>query len=60
MTNADKIRQMSDEELLTCFLNICGCNFKERCFEYRACRDCLKAWLAEEADAIEDKEDERK
>lgn len=47
MTNADKVRQMTDDELLKCFLHFCGCNFrfKVRCFEYRSCSDCLKAWM---------------
>ena len=51
MTNADKVQQMTDEELLE-WLDKTGF----ACMPY----DRLRAWLAEEADYIENKEDEEK
>lgn len=53
MTYADKIRQMSDEELLE-FLygmpNACMDDDIERCDDYEDCQSCWRAWLGEEAD----------
>lgn len=57
MTNADKVRQMTDEELwywLDDLGNVCMCWYysvdRARCDNYKSCRDCWLDWLAEEAD----------
>lgn len=54
MTNADKVRQMTDKELWcwVCDLGIvCMCDYNPaRCKNYVKCRECWKDWLAEEAD----------
>lgn len=67
MTNADKVRQMTDEELwywLDDLGNVCMCGYysgdRARCDNYKSCRDCWLDWLAEEADDIENKEEEGK
>lgn len=53
MTNADKVRQMTDKELWRwlCDLGIvCMCDYNPaRCKNYVKCRECWKDWLAEEA-----------
>lgn len=53
MTNAERIRAMSDEGLLEWLDGLsCACvDYDiERCKGYVTCRECWKAWLAEEAD----------
>ena len=50
MTNADKIRQMSDEELLEFLYGIPNSCILERCDNYEDCLSCWQAWLGEEAD----------
>ncbi len=56
MTNAERIRQMGDEELLQ-FLygmpNACMDDGIERCDDYEDCRECWMAWLAEDADGAD-------
>ncbi len=63
MTNAERIRAMSDEELLE-WLEGLSCagmdDALERCKGYETCRECWKDWLAEDADDIENKEEEGK
>lgn len=56
MTNADKIRQMTDEELLEwldCMSCVCMDYALERCKDYVTCRECWKDWLAEDADGAD-------
>lgn len=54
-TNADRIREMSDEELakvLSTGTFICG-RLKDVCKDIPGCEECLQAWLrspAEESD----------
>lgn len=60
MTNAERIRLMNDEKLLDGM--ICACmrecdHDPARCKNYVDCLSCLRAWLAEEADDIENKEE---
>lgn len=61
MTNADKVRQMTDEELWNWldYLGIacmCGCYHDlARCKNYVKCRVCWMAWLAEDADGADKK-----
>ena len=59
MTNADKVRQMTDEELLEWLRMLkwldgltCACMDYDhwRCDDYEDCRTCWKDWLAEDAD----------
>jgi len=47
ITNADRIRSLSDEELAYCFAaNECGyCHLKEKCFSMEPIRDCEDMWL---------------
>lgn len=51
MTNADKIRQMTDEELLEWVVDkvdfVCMAYGTERCRKCESCRSCWKDWLAE-------------
>ena len=54
MTNSDKIRQMSDEELARWIMydNPCGGISEEKCHHYsgvEACIRCFCDWLKEEA-----------
>lgn len=58
MTNGDKIRQMTDEELaeiLMCPYDDCG-KMLENCEKFkdvnraRRCQECSKAWLKREAE----------
>ena len=56
MTNADRIRAMTDEELADCiYQDVLGvaCRIKqernESCSEYM-CRDCLLEWLKQPAE----------
>ena len=51
MTNADKLRQMTDEELYAFRFKSCpGENcVGQRCLKYsKRCKDCWLAWLKEE------------
>ena len=49
ITNADRIRSMTDEELAELFDNTCIENIGEvRCGSYRRCYDCMLNWLKEE------------
>lgn len=50
MTNADRIRAMSDEELAEAFAGKCLCDYipvhaTEHCDRYRKCKDCVIEWL---------------
>ena len=50
MTNGDKIRQMTDEELERCFryrLHAC-CRPEEFCGGRPSCERCWREWLQEE------------
>ena len=48
MTNADRIRAMSDEELAE-FLSCCGCPCPARdC--HASCKDCILDWLKQPAE----------
>lgn len=50
MTNGDKIRAMTDEELAICFLFNTGCA-KNKCKEFfEKCEECWKDWLQQEAE----------
>ena len=62
MTNADKVRQMTDEELLEWLCDVGACmvdNNSPHCGDNR-CRECWKDWLAEDADEIKPEEEEGK
>lgn len=63
MTNADKIRHMTDEELwnwLEDLGNVCMCGHDPaRCKKY-VCSVCWWEWLGEEADENKNKEEEGK
>lgn len=50
MTNADRIRAMTDEELATWIAYRQGCFERQdkRCSKYGTCRDCWFDWLKEE------------
>lgn len=68
MTNEDKIRQMTDEELLDWLDGLhldydilCMCDYDPaRCKNYVGCRECWKDWLAEEADENREKKDDKR
>ena len=48
-TNADRIREMSDEEIANLFDNTCIETMGEvRCGLYKSCYDCWLAWMKEE------------
>lgn len=58
MTNADKIRKMSNGELAELMTDnldvVCMCDYDPaRCKNYVDCRDCWMAWLGEEADGAD-------
>lgn len=64
MTNADKVRQMTDEELLEwlrmlkwldCMSCVCMDYALERCKDYVTCRECWKDWLADGSDGADKK-----
>ena len=62
MTNADKIRKMSDKELLEWvdgLSNACMDYDIERCDDYETCRECWKDWLAEEADRADGADEDK-
>lgn len=51
MTNADRIRSMTDEELaetVMCPFDIIGSN--KTCFYKRNCKECVLAWLQKESE----------
>lgn len=61
MTNAERIRQMTDEELLEWLCDVGACmvgNNSPHCGDNRCC-ECWKDWLADEADCS-DRADESK
>lgn len=46
MTNADRIRQMSDEELASWYVIKCTIMMKKDCQKpYKTCKDCILEWL---------------
>lgn len=51
MTNADRIRQMSDEELASWYVIKCTIMMKRDCPKpYKTCKDCILEWLQQEAE----------
>ena len=56
MTNADKIRAMTDEELVEAFMLRGLCNYiqlnsPEQCsMEHNSCRQCMLDWLKQEVE----------
>ena len=52
MTNADKIRNMTDEELLNFLPNLCTfIHPKENeCLKYGSCYKCVSVWLKQEVE----------
>ena len=48
MTNADKIRAMSDEELVK-KLGSSICELVEKCPLYTGCEECMLQWVKKEA-----------
>ena len=51
MTNADKIRSMTDEQLaefLADVMDCWNCPRYTRCTEVKGCANALKAWLQQE------------
>ena len=49
MTNADRIRSMTDEEIALFFNISCIDNLGSvRCDSYERCYDCMLEWLKEE------------
>lgn len=57
MTNGDKIRSMTDEELVAFFLlkiggdEVCPVdNFPQDCCKFIPCCECWKRWLKQEAE----------
>ncbi len=56
MTNAERIRAMSDEELLEWIEELdfaCMGDKIRRCKKYKRCCECWKDWLAEDADGVD-------
>ena len=60
MTNAERIRTMTEEELwvwLDDLGNVCVHGYYNgdhaRCKKYISCRECWKDWLVEEADGAD-------
>ena len=50
-TNADRIRQMSDEELASWYVIKCTIMMKRDCPKpYKTCKDCILEWLQQEAE----------
>lgn len=48
-TNADRIRQMSDEELASWYVIKCTIMMKKDCQKpYKTCKDCILEWLQKE------------
>lgn len=53
MTNADKIRNMSDEELAKWYVIKCEIMMHKTCMKpYETCSDCVLKWLQSTADEI--------
>ncbi len=51
MTNADRIRNMSDEELASWYVIKCEIMMGIKCQKpYKTCKDCIFAWLQSEAE----------
>lgn len=51
MTNADKIRNMSDEELASWYVIKCEIMMGIKCQKpYKTCKDCILEWLQAEAE----------
>lgn len=50
-TNADRIRNMSDEELASWYVIKCEIMMGIKCQKpYKTCKDCILQWLQSEAD----------
>ena len=50
MTNADRIRNMSDEELASWYVIKCEIMMGIKCQKpYKTCKDCILEWLQSEA-----------
>lgn len=57
ITNADRIRQMSDDELATLFGDACACHYDDAdvCEKWGgACDRCWLDWLKQEAERSEE------
>ena len=51
MTNADKIRNMSDEELASWYVIKCEIMMGTKCQKpFKTCKDCILDWLQSEAE----------
>lgn len=51
MTNADRIRNMSDEELASWYVIKCEIMMGIKCQKpYKTCKDCILDWLQSEAE----------
>ena len=51
MTNAERIRQMSDEELASWYVIKCTIMLKKDCpKQYKPCKDCILEWLRQESE----------
>lgn len=51
MTNADRIRAMSDEELASWYVIKCEIMMGIKCQKpFKTCKDCIFAWLQSEAE----------
>lgn len=50
MTNAERIRQMTDEEIVKLFQGkyLACCRPNENCIDRPSCEGCWKEWLQEE------------
>ena len=63
MTNADRIRNMSDEELADILFDSCIDHIEvsscERMFEKDSCKECVLEWLQSEAEQSRRKEDKQ-
>lgn len=54
MTNADKIRSMTDEQLadwLADIIDCWNCPTYQSCTEVKGCANALKSWLQQEAES---------
>lgn len=50
-TNADRIRNMSDEELASWYVIKCEIMMGIKCQKpYKTCKDCIFSWLQSEAE----------
>lgn len=55
ITNADRIRAMSDEALAQCLSTLPVCEIKTSdCFGRESCLDCVKEWLQQPAEDAAD------